>query len=107
MALVSRTLFTGERPTLTLQIVDWDNGDPINITGATVSVGIRKEGAGANAWTLVGVLTDPTNGKFTVTFPANFLSGDIGLYRAQAKVIIGIETRITEYFDLAIEEGVV
>lgn len=67
---------------------------PINITGATVRLRIRKIGSTALDATISGVLSDPTNGVVIIPFTSDSFSAD-GLYEGELEVTFsdgGIQT---------------
>jgi hypothetical protein len=78
----------------TLDESDSDTWDPIDITGATVKLFIRKVGETTLQDTLTGVLTDPSNGVVVFTFAADTWE-EAGVYDGEVQITYsdgGIQT---------------
>ncbi len=104
------TLFKGEQPLIDFQIVDKD-GTAIDLTGlstSAINVYLRQEGQSANLYssgTAANAITDAANGKFNYKFPS--VIAVTGNVKGQVVIQFAADhVRITEYFDLVVEDAI-
>ena len=75
-----------------MRLIETTTGLPQDITGATVTLEVRRLGATAVLTTTPGAITDAENGRLTVTWPAAVFA-DAGKLRADVVITTGASTQ--------------
>lgn len=88
------------RPALVVTLTDNTTTDPINLTGATCRLKFRKVGASTLTATLIGTVTNATQGivEFYWASVPTSLSGEPGQYEGEIEVTFS-DTQIQTVYD--------
>jgi len=66
-----------------------DDGTVVDLTGMTVNLHVRAQGAPSVSFTKVATITDATGGEFVVAWNSGDLDLDAGIYEAEIELVNG------------------